>query len=352
MLDEIIELTKDLIRFKTMHSHVENFWRCTEFIEDYLKLHGIQYEKKEHEDFPHLLVNPKAPVMLVSHLDVVYGPEQLFEPVIKDGKLFGRGAYDDKYAVALSMVLLKEHVKRLRMSGENRQDVPFGILITSDEEIGGFNGANRAFETIESDFCIVFDGGSVDRIVMKEKGVLIFKLTATGGSAHSSTPWKGKNAIDMLIEDSFKIKRLFRDEPPDSWHKTINFSTFNAGNSPNQVPDHAEALFDVRYTDSDDIDQLLKTIKRQISCELDIHINEPLFISEKCHYRQTLLSVCGDISFGFGHGASDARFLSKHGINGIVWGADGDFHHSDQEFVTIESIDTLARKMNKVIARV
>ena len=82
-------------------------------------------------------------VLLMAHIDVVDAADPQFDPVIRDGKLFGRGAIDDKYAVALSLVLAKEHVERLRQQGRTQKDLPFGVLITSDEEVGGHNGSVR-----------------------------------------------------------------------------------------------------------------------------------------------------------------------------------------------------------------
>ena len=93
------------------------------------------------------MVLPKdgyAPVLLMSHLDVVAAGDELFTPREHNGKLYGRGSNDDKYAVALSLVLAKEHLGRLKAGGKGQADLPFGLLITSDEEIGGHYGARKS----------------------------------------------------------------------------------------------------------------------------------------------------------------------------------------------------------------
>ena len=107
---EILHLTKDLIRFKTMHSAPDEIRRCADFIMDYLQGHKINHQTFEHNGYPSILMLPRpnyAPVLLMSHIDVVDAPDKLFEPVEKNGNLYGRGAIDDKYAAALSLVLFK-----------------------------------------------------------------------------------------------------------------------------------------------------------------------------------------------------------------------------------------------------
>ena len=79
--------------------------------------------------------------------------------------------------------------------------MPFGIIITADEEIGGANGARQALKEIKAAFCVALDGGSLKKIVIKEKGIVRLKLVARGKTAHGARPWLGENAIEKLIED-------------------------------------------------------------------------------------------------------------------------------------------------------
>jgi succinyl-diaminopimelate desuccinylase len=258
--------------------------------------------------------------------------------VEKDGKLLGRGSFDDKYAVALSMILFREHLHKARKEGRGQGDLPLGILITGDEEAGGHKGAKEALKRIRTDFCIALDGGNVRKIVTKEKGVLRLKLVCRGKTAHGSRPWLGENAIEKLFEDYQSIKTFFQEEAPEHWHKTINFSIINAGKSANQVPDLAEAVFDIRYTENDDVDALVKKMRERIRGELSIEMKEPLFLGGESPYLNLLLDVSKGTTLGFEHGASDARFLREHGTPGIVWGADGDLSaHAYDEHLNLDS---------------
>ncbi len=354
IMNEIIELTKKLICFKTMHKTPEEIRRCAVFIEDWLGKEEIHCRRLDFEGVPSIMVMPEsgsAPVLLMSHIDVVDGPDELFVPDVREGNLYGRGSLDDKYAAALSLVLLKKHVQRLRGEGRSQEDLPFGILITGDEEIGGANGARKALKELKADFCIALDGGVVEKIVVKEKGIVRLKLVAKGKTAHAARPWLGENAIEKLIADYHKLAEHFSQSQPDHWNRTLNFSRVQAGKSTNQVPDYAEALFDIRYTDDDDMEKVVRDIRKEIAGELIIESMEPVFMGGDSPFLELLLSVARDSRTGFEHGASDARFLSDLGIDGIVWGADGDSSaHSLEEHVKIESVYSLYGILDRFVA--
>jgi succinyl-diaminopimelate desuccinylase len=352
-MPDVVDLTQDLIRFKSTHSRPDEIRNCMTFMETYLARHGVGYRRIEHNGVPTLLAlrpDGSAPVLLMSHIDVVDAPDELFEPRIADGKLFGRGSIDDKYAAALSLVLAGELLQKLGARGKTQDDLPFGLLISGDEEIGGHDGAQTALRQIRADFAIALDGGNLRKIVVKEKGILRLKLIARGQTAHGARPWLGENAIEKLIADYFTILRHFQLTAPDHWHRTLNFSRIQAGKAANQVPDYAEALFDIRFTENDDMDAVVAAIRQEIRGEIEEVEREPLFQGGSTPYLDRLLAVAGAAELGCEHGASDARFLSEFGIPGIVWGADGDNSaHSSQEHVNIDSLRVLHRILDEFL---
>jgi succinyl-diaminopimelate desuccinylase len=356
LMKDLLDLTKELMRFKSMHSRPDEIKRCVDFIERFLNDAGATCRRIDYQGVPSIAALPGpdyTPVLLMSHIDVVDAPDQLFEPVEKNGKLYGRGSIDDKYAAALSMILFRDHLRRAKEEGRAQEDLPLGILITGDEETGGHKGAKEALKTIRTDFCIALDGGNLRKIVTKEKGVLRLKLISRGKAAHGSRPWLGENAIEKLFEDYQSLKRLFAEEAPEHWHKTINFSIIHAGKSANQVPDLAEAVFDIRYTENDDVDALVKQMRNTIKGEILVEMAEPLFTSGESAYLNLLLDVARDTALGFEHGASDARFLNEHGMPGVVWGADGDVSaHAYDEHLNLESCYELYRLLDAFIGRV
>ncbi len=342
MKEDVVSLTESLIRFPSMHSRPDEIRRCIEYIGTVVESAGLESRCIDINGVPSMMVMPeaqRAPVLLMSHVDVVDADDSLFEPRIADGNLYGRGSIDDKYAAALSLVLMMDHFGRIREQGGRQRDLTFGILITGDEEVGGHNGARPILQQIDTDFCIALDGGSLDKIVTKEKGVLVLELIARGQSAHGARPWMGDNAIEKLIADIHTLKSFFSASTTGHWHRTMNVSVFQAGSSHNQVPDTATAVVDIRFTEDDDVDRLLDDWRKRLQSELIVKLHEPMFHAAASPYLDALLSAAPDAVTGFAHGASDARFLSEVNIPGVVWGADGDkSQHSEAEHVNIDSI--------------
>jgi succinyl-diaminopimelate desuccinylase len=349
-LQQITTLTRSLIRFPSVHGNPHEIGRCAEFVEDHLKGSGADIHRIEHENTPSLLALPRAgraSVLLMSHIDVVSAEPEQFEPFQRDGKLYGRGSLDDKYAVALSLVLFRNHLKELYRQGIGQKDLPFGLLITSDEEMGGFHGAGRLLKTLDTDFVIVLDGGSPNEIIVRQKGFVKLRLRSQGRTAHGSQPWRGENAIDQLIDDLVKVRRMFDGSGPDHWHRTANLSILHSGRpgaaeSFNQVPDHAEATLDIRYTEDDDIDALIERLDQELLSDIRVEASGPVFQGGDSPYLDRLLEIAPDAKLAFTHSASDARFLTEYDIPGIVWGADGDDSaHSGHEHVNLQSIQRL-----------
>ncbi|GAB6110676.1 M20 family metallopeptidase [Desulfomicrobium salsuginis] len=343
--DEIIRLTQDLIRIPSMHSRPEEIMRCADFVVGWCGRQDIAARKIVHGGTPSVLVMPgaHARLLLMTHIDVVDAPEELFSPRIEGDRLLGRGAIDDKYAVALSLVLFRDRLRALERSGLSQADMALGLLITGDEETGGENGAARALEGIDADFAIALDGGGPERIVTREKGVIDIMLTATGKAAHGARPWLGLNAIDTLLEDYGRIRELFGgDDGPDHWHRTVNFGKIRAGESINQVPDTAQGWFNIRFTEDDEPRRLVEAITERVRSRVDVLSVIPVFASPPSPMTDILLDTAPGAVLTREHGASDARHLMDRGIPGAIWGAEGfGTQHGLGECVSIASITKL-----------
>jgi succinyl-diaminopimelate desuccinylase len=138
---------------------------------------------------------------------------------------------------------------------------------------------------------------------------------------------------------------------PGTWFKTMNLSIIHAGKSFNQVPDRAEAVFDIRYTENDDPDRLLQEMQAMVGSRLEVMEKEPMFLGGESPYLDRLLDLAGDARIGFEHGASDARFFSQRGVSGVIWGARGDHSaHADDEHVNIDSVFKLYEVLDRFAA--
>jgi succinyl-diaminopimelate desuccinylase len=340
---ELLELTKELIRIPSTCSRPQDIHRCAIFISQWLKQYDIDHQLVVNEGVPSLTVLPRpnsAPVLLLCHFDVVeVDNENLFEPFEKAGCLYGRGAIDDKYGVALSMILFREHLQQLRAQGLDQGAMPFGLLLTGDEEVGGFCGVGALCKDIAIDFFIAIDGGNPKKIVTRGKGILQLQLEVTGKAVHSARPWLGENAFDLLLEDYREIQNLFRQETPNHWHNTLVLTNCHAGNgSTNVVPGQANASLDIRYTEDSDPKELLTAIRSVVSSRVVVTALAPVFDGGVSHYLDLLIRHSEGAVPGFEHGASDARFLSDLRIPGVVWGAEGEkSQHTSDEHIVMES---------------
>jgi succinyl-diaminopimelate desuccinylase len=119
--------------------------------------------------------------------------------------------------------------------------------------------------------------------------------------------------VDRLITDYARLKTLFETPVAGTWLKTMNLSIINAGKSFNQVPDRAEAVFDIRYTENEDTDQLFEQMQATVDSELQVMQKEPMFMGGTSPYLDRIHQLADDAEIGFEHGASDARFFSEKG---------------------------------------
>ena len=349
-MQDLLSLTQTLMGFQTMESRPDEIRRCTDFIRTFLTRHGLCHEILHVQGAPSILITPapeRSPVLLVSHMDVVRAPEALFTPCIRDGFIWGRGAVDDKYAIALSLHLLLEKTLELRKKGLDTKDLPFGLLITSDEETGGERGTGAILPRLSCDFAIILDGGTPDEIVVRQKGILRLRLEARGKNAHGARPWLGQNALEGLMADLGQIRSLFSHQDALYWEKTLNIGRMEGGNAVNQVPDSAFALLDVRFTEKDDPTQMIREMEKKLRfSHLTQESLDPVFTAGNSSYLSLLALAAPQARYVHEHGASDAHYFSENHIPAVVWGADGEMsQHSDEERVRIDSLALLLSRL-------
>jgi succinyl-diaminopimelate desuccinylase len=355
---QIVDLTSELIRIPSAHSRPDEIRRCADFIETWLARRDIAYQRSDIAGVPAITVLPRpqaTEILLMAHFDVVeVQGESQFIPRQQDGRLFGRGAIDDKYAVALALILFHNRLEDIRRAGGTQGDMCFGLLLNGDEEVGGGHGALAVLEKMALDFGLALDGGNPGTLVTKEKGILQLRLTARGKGAHAARPWLGQNAFNVLVSDYQALQKQFAEQTPDHWHKTMVLSNCRVGDgSINIVPAVATATLDIRYTENEDPDAILAAIEATVDSEVTLLEKEPLFIGGASPYLETLVACIPGVHVGFEHGASDARYLTNRGIPGVVWGAAGEMsQHAADEHVVISSLGTVYSCLDKFFAAI
>lgn len=287
------------------------------------------------------VLNPDFCYMV--HVDVVAAKSEQFKMKQKGDKLFGRGVSDMKFSIPLGIDVLNNLVKN--------EDIKFTFVATTDEEIGGFEGAKYLSENLKfkPKCLIVPDGGDNLNFVEKAKGVCQILIESTGKPAHASRPWMGKNAIDPLIKlASELIKKYGKNSIEENWNTTLNIGQIEGGISTNQVCSSAIMKLDFRYPETDSIERIsteVKDLALKIDKDLKIslmstglptftNINDPIvkkFIESMEKVFESKIKI--DRTFG----ASDARHFSKLNIPVLMFKPIGGEIHSDNEWVSLSS---------------
>jgi len=271
-------------------------------------------------------------------------PEQ-FEPHVENERLYGRGSYDMKGALA-ALMLATADLREV-------QGVRVRLGIVPDEEAeeeperGGDMLVDRGFV---GDFAIT--GEPTDMLVgVAAKGVLAMRLRVEGRAAHGATPWLGQNAILRAYDVFRAVESLpFSTQSSRLYDRpSINLARILGGDALNKVPDACVIDVDVRYLPEQDPDAILEEVAGVQGAELIASFRRPpvqvdpdsVFVRALCaaaapHHPGTVTTVGRD-------GASDAVSFLRAGIPAVEVGPEGGGHHGPDEWVSVPSLASYRR---------
>jgi succinyl-diaminopimelate desuccinylase len=290
--DELVELTRQLIRFPTVNPPGEAYRPCAEFIGRRLAIRGFTVEyvhaagtPGDNDRYPRINViarreggAPGPCVHFNSHIDVVEtGSGWTVDPfagVVKNGKVFGRGACDMKGGLAASIIAVEALI-------DSGADLPGALEIsgTVDEESGGYGGvhylAQRGwFSPPRVDHVIIPEPLGVDRVCIGHRGVWWAEIETHGRIAHGSMPFLGDCAVRHMhaVIDRFERdlypKLLARQTdmpvvPSGARHSTMNINSIHGGQAEQAggyptacVPDSCRLVIDRRLLIEESIDSV------------------------------------------------------------------------------------------------
>lgn len=343
MLNKIVSLAEKLISFKSTQENKSELEKILEFALSNLK--GYEVEKFESEGIKSALIynSQKRPskfkIILNGHLDVIPGKEYQYIPKIKSDKLYGVGSMDMKASVACLIMVFKEVA--------NKVDYPLALQLVTDEEIGGFNGTKYQIDKgVSADFVIAAESTGLN-IVNKAKGILWVKISAKGKTAHGAYSWKGHNAIWKINKFLNILQEKYPIPNKEEWITTVNLSKIQTSNQTfNKIPDDCEIWLDIRYV-PEETNTVLNNIKALLpkGFKIEVAENEPsMFVDENNKYLKLLQKVDEQITgkkvYLYGaQGSSDARHFTLININGIEFGPIGGGIGTDDEWVSIKSLE-------------
>lgn len=281
--------------------------------------------------------NTKTPdILLAAHLDVVPGSIESFTLKKQNGKLFGRGVYDMKFAAACYIELLQAHTNELA-------ELNIGVLFSTDEEIGGDSMIDILATGLKPGVVFIPDGGGDWKIESRAKGFYGIQLLANGKSAHGSRPWEGDNALHRIMDMVHILRREYPLQDPDT--TTLAVTGVKGGLAVNQIADTASALIDFRTFDTDEH----TAFKKHILELAESHGVEVTFTQQgapvtfqKDHPMVTpFLSVFRDFlkkepEYVVSYGGTDARYFAPYNIPSIIMDPPGGSHHSENEWLSAD----------------
>ena len=257
--NKTLELTLDLLARDSVTPEDKG---CQDLMISRLEPLGFKIERMRFGDVDNFFARrgTEGPLLVFAgHTDVVpTGPLDQwhtppFEPTIKDGVLYARGAADMKTSLAAFITSIEEFV------AENpNHNGSIGLLITADEEAAATHGTVKVVETLKArneliDYCIVGEPTSNqvvgDMIKNGRRGSLGCYLTVKGVQGHIAYPHSVKNPIHLASPAIKEMVETVWDEgnsyfPPTSWQ----ISNINGGTgATNVVPGELEIIFNFRY---------------------------------------------------------------------------------------------------------
>jgi succinyl-diaminopimelate desuccinylase len=336
-------LTEKLIGYDT--STPEGIKLCAGFVKGWLEARDIPARQVDARGLPVTMaeVGPEdglATVLLHGHLDVVPGFAEQFTPRLEGGRLFGRGAYDMKGALAALMLAIAD------LRDESAVRVRIGIVPDEEAEEEFQRGSQTLAENgFAGDFVIT--GEPTDMHVgVAAKGVLAARIRIDGRAAHGATPWLGENAILRAVDVFRAIQSLpFASQSSELFDRpSINLGRILGGDALNKVPDTCYIDVDVRYLPEQDPAAILEEIRDIPGAEVVSSFKRPpvvvdpesVFVQALCesaasHHDGGVISVGRD-------GASDAVFFLRAGIPAVEFGPLGGGHHGPDEWVSVPSL--------------
>jgi succinyl-diaminopimelate desuccinylase len=275
-------------------------------------------------------------------MDVVPAREEQYEPQIQGNKLIGRGASDMKFAAPVFFNVWD----RLETGKEN-----ILLVFTFDEEIGGNRGIRYLLDEVglRPGLAFIPDGGDNFQIEAEEKGVFLFQVKTAGKSAHGSRPWLGENAIDkMLAIYSDLRKEIPYVDSPEQWTQTLNFGKIEGGEAANQIPDTCEAKFDLRFVEGWNTNEIKDLLTKIVGDRGEFEpqvVGDNFYLDMELWCGRLFQEVAGrhlshPMPIYRSEGASDARFFTQYNIPVIISKPVCAGHHSDHEWIDVESITT------------
>lgn len=212
-------------------------------------------------------------LIYICHMDTVTlgdGWDADIEPlgaVVRDDKLYGRGACDMKGGLACAIAALVHTLERVAADGALPRR-GFSLICSVDEE-DFMRGSEAAIDAgwVGSREWVLDTEPTDGQIQVAHKGRTWFEIEMAGVTAHASQPWKGADAVAAIAEVVRSLRRAFAALPAhdELGPSTITFGQIEGGYRPYVVPDRAKVWVDMRLTPPTDTAAAINMVEHVIA---------------------------------------------------------------------------------------
>ncbi|MFZ1232931.1 MAG: succinyl-diaminopimelate desuccinylase [Thiofilum sp.] len=363
IMSATLELTQQLIAQPSITPHDAH---CQQMLAERLSAVGFKAEHLRFQEVDNLWLRrgTERPLFcFAGHTDVVpTGPlnewsSNPFQPEIRNGLLYGRGAADMKGSIAAFTIAAERFV----------QDYPvhkgsIALLITSDEEGPSINGTVKVVETLEArqekiDWCLVGEPSSNERLgdVIKNgrRGSLSGHLTVKGKQGHVAYPHRAINPLHTLAPAMAELVAQQWDQGNEFFPPTtFQISNLQSGTgATNVIPGKAEVWFNFRFSTEVTAEQLkaqVEAILAKHALEYDLVWSlsgQPFLTAKGDLVAATQIAIrdyCGiETELSTSGGTSDGRFIAPTGAQVLELGPLNKTIHQIDECVSVQDLNTL-----------
>lgn len=299
---------------------------------------------------------PGRSLMLCGHLDTVgvEGMRAPFDPVERDGRLYGRGSQDMKGGVAAMI-----DAARI-IAGEGLDRGRLVIACVVDEEFASI-GADALVSRWRADAAVVTEPTDL-QIAIGHKGFAWFEVETRGRAAHGSRPLEGRDAImrmGRVLHELEQLDRRLQAVPPDPLLGTasLHASIIEGGREMSSYPDRCILKVERRTVSSESSRQLadeieaivarLKQADREFEGSVTPMVSRPPYRLAPDHELPVALerarastggAAAGNAGFVGMTFWTDAAVLGSAGIPAVLFGPGGAGLHSAEEYVEIQDV--------------